>query len=197
MKKGLCLALVMILPAMALADEGDLTADQRWTESADGSFSLPFTTNASQALSGGFGGDVSVGYRFDRTFTLSVASGYYQYDISKPPSGWKGNFSYVPLMGVFRFNLNHEAIHPYLFLGLGVALNSYSLTDNSEGSKSNQTDFLAAPGIGISFRVADSAALFLQGRVDMDFTPNSGLGGASDSPTIFIPIQAGIGFFVN
>ncbi len=191
MKKGLWLALLMIIPGVALCAEGDLPADQRWTETADGSFSLPFSTNASKALSTGFGGDLSVGYRFDRTFTFAVASGYYQYGLSQIGSGAGGNISYVPLMGVFRFNLTHEDIRPYLFLGLGVAINSYSQPSNS------QTDFLAAPGVGVLFKVADTMALFLQGRVDLDFTPNNGLGGSADSPTIFIPIQAGIGFFVN
>ncbi len=197
MKKGLWLALLLILPGMALADEGDIPADQRWTETADGSLALPLSTSVAQAFSTGFGGDLSVGYRLDRTFTLAVASGYYQYDISKPTAGESGNFSYVPLMGVARFNLTHEAIRPYLFLGLGVALNSYSQTFSSESSKSTQTDFLMAPGAGVLFKVADSAALFLQARVDMDFTGANGFGGTSNSPTIFIPIQAGIGFFVN
>lgn len=191
MKKELWLALLMTLPGMALAADGDIPADQRWTETADGGLALPLSTNASKALNLGFGGDLSVGYRFDHTFTLAVASGYYQYDLSKLGSGISGNFSYVPLLGVVRLNLTHEAIRPYVFLGLGVAINSYSTTSTS------QTDFMAAPGAGVLFKVADSAALFLQARVDMDFTPNNGLGGAADSPTIFVPIQAGIGFFVN
>ena len=191
MNKGLWLALLMILPGIALAADGDLPADQRWTETADVALSQPLSTNASKGLDMGFGGDLSVGYRFDRTLTLAVASGYYQYDLSKLGTGAGGNFSYVPLLGVVRLNLTHEAIRPYIFLGLGVAINSYSMTSTS------QTDFMAAPGAGVLFKVADSAALFLQGRVDMDFTPNNGLGGAADSPTIFIPIQAGIGFFVN
>jgi hypothetical protein len=191
MKKGLWLALLLTLPGMALADDVPLPADQRWTETADGGLALPFSANASHAFNTGFGGDLSVGYRLDRTFTLAVASGYYQYDLSKPNVGENGNFSYVPLLGVVRINLTHENIRPYLFLGLGVAINSYALASY------NQTDFMAAPGVGVLFKVADSTALFLQGRVDMDFTPNNGLGGAADSPTIFVPIEAGIGFFVN
>jgi hypothetical protein len=192
MKKGLWLALLLTLPGMVLADDGPLPADQRWTETADGGLALPLSTNASHAFNAGFGGDLSVGYRLDRTLTLAVASGYYQYDLSKSVGSEGGNFSYVPLLGVVRINLTHEAIRPYLFLGLGVAINSYSLAPSN-----NQTDFMAAPGAGVLFKVSDSAAVFLQGRVDMDFTPNNGLGGFADSPTIFVPIQAGIGFFVN
>jgi hypothetical protein len=197
MKKGLWLVLLLTLPGIAFADNGDLTADQRWTETADGSLALPSSTDAAQAFNLGFGGDLSVGYRLDRTFTLAVASGYYQYDLSKPNVGENGNFSYVPLLGVVRINLTHEPVRPYLFLGLGVAINSYSVTPGGQSSKytSNQTDFLAAPGVGVLFKVSDSAALFLQGRIDVDFTPANGLGG-TDSPTIFIPLQAGIGFFV-
>jgi hypothetical protein len=72
-----------------------------------------------------------------------------------------------------------------------VAINSFSQTSAS------QTDFMAAPGAGVLLKVSDSAALFLQARVDMDFTGSNGFGGTADSPTIFIPIQAGIGFFIN
>jgi hypothetical protein len=198
MKKGLWLALLLTLPGMAHADEAPIPADQRWTETADGGLALPLSANAAQAFALGFGGDLSVGYRLDRTFTLAVASGYYQYDLSKPDVGTNGNFSYVPLLGVVRINLTHEAVRPYLFLAAGIALNSYSVTPGGQASKysSNQTDFLAAPGLGVLFKVSDSAALFLQGRVDVDFTPVSGLG-TTDSPTIFIPVQAGIGFFVD
>lgn len=193
MKKGLWLALLMLLPGMVLADTDDISANQRWTETADGSLSLPFSTNASKGLNLGFGGDLSIGYRLDHTFTLAIASGYYQYDLSKEPTGTNREFSYVPLLGVVRINLTHENIRPYLFLGLGVAINSYSNITYAN----NQTDFMAAPGLGILFKVGDSAALFLQGRVDMDFTPVNGPTGTTDNPTIFIPIQAGIGFFVD
>ena len=197
MKKSLGLALLLFLPGFALGADGDLPADQRWVETGDFGLSLPGSAGASKAFNTGFGGDVSVGYRLDHTFTFSVASGYFQYDISNPPAGITGNFSYVPLMGVLRVNLSQEAVRPYLLLGLGVAFNSSS---TSSGGKTldnygTQTDFLASPGVGVLFRVSDNTALFVQGRLDLDFTPAHGFGG-TDSPTLFVPLQGGIGFFV-
>jgi len=97
---------------------------------------------------------------------------------------------------VARYNLIEGSVHPYVFFGTGVAINTTSVSP-SAGVKysSSETDFLMAPGIGILVRVADGAGLFIQTRIDLDFIPMGGMI-PSDSPAIFVPVQAGLSFFV-
>jgi hypothetical protein len=192
MKRLFLLVLALVLPLSAVWGD-DLNPDQRWTESIDGSFSFPFSTADAQAFAPGLGGDLSMGYRFDRNFTLSAATGYYQYNVQNQP-GSTANLSYIPLLAVARYNLMTGPVHPYIFLGAGVALNTFTLNSSTLGTR--ETDFLLTPGLGVLFRVADFMGIFFQGRVDIDFTSTGGLGKSTDSPSIFIPLQVGVGFFV-
>lgn len=193
MKRLILLVLALVLPLSTVRGD-ELKPDQRWTESIDGSFTFPTSTADAQAFAIGLGGDLSVGYRFDRNFSLSAATGYYQYNVQNQPSGSTANLSYVPLLAVARFNLMDGPIHPYVFLGAGIALNSYSAVSNFPSNK--ETDLLLTPGLGVLFRLTDIMALFAQGRVDIDFTSANGLGKNVDSPSLFVPIQVGLGFFV-
>jgi hypothetical protein len=180
--------------SVPLAFGQELKDDQRWTESISGGFSFPSSESNAQAFGVGLGGSINVGYRFDTNFALLAQTGYYQYNLQGPASNGGANLSYIPLMAVARYNILTGAVHPYFLLGAGVALNGYVLGSNTAVNR--QADFLLAPGLGVLFRVADIMAVFAQGRVDLDFTPSSGLGHATDSPSIFVPLELGVGFFV-
>ena len=196
MKKTLIFACLLLFPA-GWAGANDLPQTQQWTQSVDGAFATPLSTNDAQAFNLGWGVDGSIGYRFDPTFSLACVAGYYEYDIQNPPAGTSGHLSYIPLMLMPRLNLLMKGrIHPYFFLGAGLAFNTFSVTTNGIGLSQQETDLLLAPGLGAIFPVADNIALFLQGRVDIDFTSSGGLGKGVDSPSIFVPIQGGVGFFV-
>lgn len=175
-----------------------LTQDEKWIEQVDGSFSIPsFTSNLEPNL--GFGGDINVGYRLDRTFCLFIGTGYYQYNILPAQTGTSAVLAYIPLVAILRVTLGDGPFHPYIFGDAGIALNTY-VQNSVPGSLAPkideaEMDFYLAPGLGILYRFASDMAFFLQSRVDVDFTSPKGLGVPLADPSVFIPLQAGISFF--
>jgi hypothetical protein len=176
----------------------NLTQDQRWVEQVDGSFSIPSSTsNLDPDL--GFGGDINIGYRFDRTLGLFIGTGYYQYNLPPAPGATSAVLAYIPLVGILRLTFGDGPFHPYVFGGAGIALNTY-IQNNAPGSPTPkideaELDFYLAPGLGILYRFSSDMAVFLQSRVDLDFTSSKGLGIPLPDPSVFIPLQAGISFF--
>jgi hypothetical protein len=177
---------------------GKLPPDQRWVEQIDGSFAIPsFTTTVKPDP--GLGGDINIGYRFNKNLALFIGSGYYQYSIPAAMPAASAQLAYIPLVGILRLTFGEGPFHPYVFGGAGIALNTYTQT-NAPGNpilktSGAETDFYLAPGLGILYRFSSDMAFFLQSRVDLDFTSSNGLGIPLADPSIFIPLQAGISFF--
>ena len=177
---------------------GTLEPQQRWVEQIDGSLAVPSYTSNLQS-NPGFGGDINIGYRLDRTWAVFIGSGYYQYNLPAPAPGSSALLAYIPLVGMLRMTLGDGLIRPYLFGEAGLALATYT-QNNPSGSailKTSQaeTDFYLAPGLGVLYRFSSDMAVFLQTRLDLVYTSPQGLGIPLTSPSIFIPIQAGISFF--
>jgi len=206
MKKTLLLALFSVLLTSSLwADEVEpsdqLGPNQRWVERVEGTFGIPASGDVTSAVNLGFGGGLSFGYRFDPHFSISVASGYYQYDLKNvPSSNTGGNFAYIPLDMVFNYNFGDGEFRPYLSLGIGAAFNTYTLNSNEQGSAVQtigyETGFFLSPAVGFLEVISPRAAIFVEGRMDMDMRSNNSLGMGNGTPSIFIPIQAGLTFFV-
>lgn len=187
-----------LLAASAAQAQNDLKPGQRWVEQIDGSFSIPYF-EAAQKPNPGFGGDITLGYRFNRTLALFIGSGYYQYDIAPAPPATSAQLAYIPLVGVLRLTFGDGPFHPYLFGGAGIAINTYTQV-NAPGNTTSkitaaEVDFYLAPGLGILYVFSDDMGVFLQSRVDIDFTSPNGLGIPLANPSVFIPLQAGISFF--
>src|ERR1035438_2765458 len=185
----------LFLTVSAAWAQTGLNPEQRWVEQIDGSFSLPFF-HAMPEPNLGYGGDINIGYRFDKTLGLFIGTGYYQYDIPSSQAGVVGLLAYIPLVGILRLTFGDGAFHPYIFGGAGIALNTFT-PNNPPGNAApkvsrTETDFYLAPGLGILYRFSSDMALFLQSRVDVDFTSTHGLGIPLENPSIFIPIQGGI-----
>lgn len=176
----------------------DLSPNQRWIEQVDGGAVFPASKANAAGFGAGIGGDILVGYRFDRNFSLSGDIGYYDCD-QKDSGAATGEWLYTPLMAVARFNFGPGWMRPYVLLGMGLAFNTYSITPAYSGIKTSQqaTDLLVSPGAGFLFVVANNMALYVQGRVDISFTPAGAPGNPfTDSPSLFIPVKAGLSFFV-
>lgn len=187
--------LALVLLSWGTCQAQEPTPGQRWIEQADGGFVFPVSPSAGRNYSMGVGGDILVGYRLTRSFSLGVGLGYYDCD-ERLVGGMDGEWIYTSLMGVARYSFGTGAVRPYLFLGAGLAFNYVSLTPSSGPKITNpeEVDPLLSPGVGILFIVQEGLALFIQSRVDMDFTSSlSGLG--SDNPAFFIPIKMGISVF--
>ena len=171
-----------------------LPENQRWIEAIDGGFIFPVSSAASNDYDRGVGGDILIGYRFDRTFSLSVDLGYYDCD-QKTAGGSAGEWIYVPILGIARWTFGSDWVRPYVFAGAGIAVNSYNLTQGVWGHVSNrETDLLLAPGAGVLFVIAPGTALYIQSRLDLNFTTQSGPW--TDNPSIFLPIKGGLSLFV-
>jgi hypothetical protein len=179
-----------VLPAFSQ----ELNEKQRWIEQVDGGFVFPLSPAVAAGYSRGVGGDLLVGYRFDRDFSLSADLGYYDCD-QKFEGATGGEWIYVPVLLVARYNFGPGWVRPYVLLGAGAAVNTYTLTPGYSGQLSNrQTDLLLSPGGGVLFVVAKDTALYAQARFDLNFTA---VGGPwTDNPSIFMPLKAGISFFV-
>ncbi len=194
-----------LLWAMALSAQGvvlplwgqELGPNQHWIEQVDGGFLFPASSAIAQGYGTGWGGDILIGYRFNRQFSLSGAVGHYDCD-QKLAGADAGEWLYDNFMAVGRFNFGSGWVRPFVTLGAGLALNTYSLTVEPSGNKveDKTVDFLLSPGAGVLFVVAGDMALYVQSRLDMDFTPVGGAGSPFvDSPTIFVPVKAGLSFF--
>lgn len=185
-------SLLMLMASGLWADP--LPENQSWIEQIDGGFIVPISSAASGDYERGVGGDILVGYRFDRTFSLSADLGYYDCD-QKLTGASAGEWIYVPMLAVARWTFGNDWVRPYVFGGAGIAVNSYSLTQGVWGHISNkETDLLLAPGAGVLFVVAPGTAFYLQARLDLNFTnPN---GPWTDNPSLFLPIKGGLSLFV-
>jgi Outer membrane protein beta-barrel domain len=171
-----------------------LNENQKWIEQADGGLAFPVSPAASKGYAMGYGGDILVGYRFTREFSLSADLGYYDCD-QKGLGAEAGEWIYVPILAVARYNFGSGWVRPYLLFGAGAAVNTYTLTPGYTGKLSKrETDPLVSPGAGLLFIVARDAALYFQVRWDLNFsTPE---GPFSDSPAVFMPVKGGISLFV-
>lgn len=200
MKKTLLTALMLTLVSGSLwADE--LGSNRQWIERVEGAFAVPASGDSASQLDLGFGGGLALGYRLDSHSSVSIASGYYQYDLKNDPAGYVGgNFSYVPLDAVFTYNFGDGEFRPYVSFGAGAAFNTYTLSINTQGSTveshAYETGLFLSPAIGFFEVIGPKAAFFMEARADMDFRSNNTLGMSNGAPSIFVPIQAGLAFFV-
>ena len=198
MKRSRLASLFWVLSASVLWAQQPLADDQRWVEQVDVSIALPsFRTPV--APDPGPGGDINLGYRFDRTWAIFFGTGYYQYNIPPSSPATSALLAYIPLVLILRTTLGDGPIRPYLFGGAGFALNTYSQI-NGPGDPIREvdraeTDLYLAPGVGVLYRFSSDMAVFLQTRIDIDFTSQNNLGIPLGNPSVFIPIQAGISFF--
>ncbi|HET9869185.1 MAG TPA: hypothetical protein VFR02_01630 [bacterium] len=195
------LGLALLLAGAAFpARAADLAPNQQWIEQVNAGAVLPLSTKVSGAFAPGYGGEIVVGYRFDRDFVLSTSFGYYDCD-QKGSGATAGEWLYMPLMESARLNMGEGWFRPYLLLGLGAAFNTYSETvpfgASTQKLSHGETDLLVSTGVGGLFILFPNSALYVQGRLDLDFTTGKSLSSpAVDDPTLFIPLQAGISFFV-
>src|ERR1700722_13657248 len=173
-----------------------LQEDQHWVEEVGGSVAFPTSGDASKTYSTGFCGHFSVGYRISPNISESVMTGYYQFNLQKPAPGSSGDFSYVPLMEVTRVTLGDGPFRPYAFFGLGMAFNTIKLTSAGQTNSTTETDLLLSPGAGLFWSAFPQAALFVQGRLDANFVSNSNPANHNDSPTVFMPLEAGVAFYL-
>jgi hypothetical protein len=204
LKKILALAfLAAFAPSFLWAEElvtdqpDQLGPNQQWIERVEGTVGIPASSDTSSALNTGFGGGLAFGYRVAPHFSISIASGYYQYNTKNTAAANTGSFlSYVPLESVFSYNFGNGSFRPYISFGIGAAFNTYTLSSGALQTNSFETSFFMSPAVGFLQVISPRAALFVEGRMDMDFRANNALGIADGTPSIFIPIQAGLTFFV-
>ncbi|HVM31514.1 MAG TPA: hypothetical protein VMU88_00125 [bacterium] len=195
---GLALAAAMFQGPGAGAQ--DLAPNKQWIEQINAGMVFPSSPQVSSAFALGYGSEFVLGYRFNRDFSLSTSFGYYDCD-QKGSGAAAGEWLYMPLLETARVNFGEGWFRPYALLGIGAAFNTYSQTVPFGGSTQklshSETDLLLAPGLGALFVVFPNAALYLQSRLDMDFTTGKTLNSpVVDGPTLFIPLQAGLSFFV-
>lgn len=173
-------------------------SDQKWVVQVNGSYVLPAFGN-NHRIQKGYGGDISAGYRFDRTFSLFLGTGYYNFTMPFTPEATR--ISYFPLAGIGRVTFGKGRVHPFVFCGVGTVLNAFTQTDSLQNPpvKTTQTEinFYMAPGLGIMYVFTNKTAIFVQSRMDLDFTSSNVFGVPMGSPSIFIPIQLGISFYTH
>ena len=159
-----------------------LAPDQRWVEQVGGSLSIPTSGDASKTYLVGFGGNLGISYRITPNLTEGIETGYYQFNLKSAPSG--SDFSYVPLMEVTKIIIGGDDLRPYVFFGFGAAFNTLKLSALS----TTETDLLLAPGAGVNWRAFPNAALFFQGRLDVNFVSKNISSDGSTNPAVFMPL---------
>jgi len=183
----------------------------------------------------GCGGEVQVGYALSKDFSLSLEGGYESYPLTTSETSLLGffnillasnglsaisaNLNHIPLELVAQYNISTGGpVTPYILLGAGVAFDSISYSNvPAEAatlfSNITNTNFELDPGLGLAFAASDNVNIFIQGKLAMDFAPNTpdnvnmrpgtaetfGLNIESGftkgvCPIMIIPIQAGVNF---
>jgi hypothetical protein len=165
----------------------------KWFEQVDGGAVIPASAEVARDYGLGLGGDVLMGYRFNRDFSIAADLGYF-YCGQNTTGVTAGGWTYAPAMILIRYNIGSGWIRPYLLAGGGFALNSYSIAVGSSAPSNSEINLLFSSGFGISFILEPGLAVYLQTRLDTDFTPVSVGLPLSDSPTQFIPVKMGITF---
>lgn len=222
--------LALVLGSMLVATSASFADSPQgnFVVSVNGLVGVPTSSNVASDVGVGFGGEGFVGYAFNSQFTLGVDSGYDTYSINEsyvlkalnlpslpPARTLTGSLNYIPIMAEAKYAFSATGVKPYVLLGAGIALNSGSFTVSVPGQSAtgtiSETDLLIAPGLGVAFPVSDKIDIFVQARVDLDFTNNndstpgtitynpggSGTGNGNftgDNPTIYIPFALGADF---
>ena len=141
-----------VLTVTMVFAQSSIEPRQKWVVQVDGGYSTPVFKEAHR-LDPGYGGDISIGYRFNRTFALLFGTGYYRYNI--PFASISTQLTCVPVDGIFRMTFGKGHLHPYFFCGLGGITNTFTKTDFAAipASKTSQTEinFYMAPGLGIMY----------------------------------------------
>lgn len=192
---------------------------------------LPVSGNTAKEYNLGGGAEIFLAYAADKNLLVGLdlgvlsctvnadnfAATYQQLTGTPLPNGVSvtGDINYLPLMAMAKYSFNSNKIRPYVLWGIGLAFNSASVSAAS-GSLTvsvigHETDFLMSEGLGIAFTAGDDLEIFVQARLDMDFTSNSGNDSftlsstgnpdqtvksnlSDDSPTLFLPLQVGVRF---
>ncbi len=187
------------LAGSAVWAQADLKPDQQWIEQIDGSFALP-SISTIEVSNPGYGGDINVGYRFNHTWALFFGVGYYQYNIVTLSDAVNSQLNYIPLTLFLRMVLGEGPFHPFIFAGGGAVINTFTQNfpegDPIRSVNKSEIDPYLGPGAGVLYKFSSDMAVFVQTRIDLDFTSAFGLGIPMAHPSIFIPVQAGISFFL-
>lgn len=191
MKRPFWTVVLLMGTALPCLGQTQLGGQQRWIEQADAGFVFPYSKSASADYGAGVGGDLSIGYRFNRDINLSADLGYYNCGLR----GGGGQWSYLPGLLILRFNFGEGWVRPYLILGGGWALNVYSppFTPSPGSASQVQVSPMVSPGVGLLFVLFHDLAVYGQVRFDMDYASPGG--SWSDNPTVFMPLKAGLSFF--
>ena len=189
-KLGLLILALSWLSGGAGFAQTTLGPDQHWVEQIGGSLSIPSSGDASKTYQVGFGGNLGISYRITPNLSEGIETGYYQFNLQSAPSG--SDFSYVPLMEVTKIIIGGGDLKPYVLFGFGAVFNSLKLS----GITTTQTDLLMAPGAGVNWKAFPDAALFFQGRLDVNFISKNISSTGSSNPAVFMPLEAGLVFYL-
>jgi len=162
-----------------------------WVVQVDGETSFP-TGRLNNVVGEGWGPEGSFGYRFPQNITLSLEAGYVGYAAKN--GALNTTWDIVPILLKGQYNFGSGNIQPYLFLGLGIALNYESSSFAGPGGAVGEADFWEEAGLGVSFALLTQTYLFIQSKVEIDNTSSNYAG---DQPTVLIPIDVGLNVLVN
>jgi len=179
---GLFVFLLGLAASAGAQDQGNVFLQ------VNGDTSFP-TGNLSSAVNQGWGGEGSIGYRFQDVLTLSVESGYDTYSFKNNYKNFNsGSWNLVPLVFKVQIGFRHLPINPYIFAAGGLAFNAESFSAGGFTYNANETDFLGEAGAGLAFPTMADSSFFIQGKIEMDNTSSSY---ANDQPTYLFPINVG------
>jgi hypothetical protein len=183
---------IMLMGGGAFAAEATTSSSSNgyWVIQVQGGIGIPASSNVSNYLDMGFGGEGIVSYAVDPNLMVGLLGGYHTFSVKGSSSVASASWSYIPIQAILHYNFGTDKVKPYGFLGAGLAMNTFSLTIPGLGSGStSESDLLLSPGLGVGFGISDKASIVLEAKIDLDFT--------SGEMTYYIPIQAGVNFSLN
>jgi hypothetical protein len=195
-------------------------------------FGIPASSKTATEYNIGGGLEIFISYKANKDLLIGLDLGLQDYSVNNDyflkafqqtygfglPAGVTlgGDFAYFPLMAMAKVSFGeNDKMKPYMLFGFGPAFNTGSASASYQGQSVSvsvhETTLVLAPGFGLAIRAADDLEVFIQGRVDIDFTsqnnsdivtttqpgfPTQTTTGnlSDDGPTLFIPIQAGVRF---
>lgn len=193
---------------------------------------FPLSNKTGSEYTPGFGIGLDFKLPLDSHWSVGVAATYQDLPVNKTflaqsfqqtygislPTGvsFSGDWYYFPVVALLQYSFLPEKspVVPYVFGGAGIAFNSATASANYNNqtvmASTGEDDFLLCPGAGLRTQLDAKVDLFLQARVDINFTSQNnsdvitvnGPGGSAkangnlsdDGPTLFLPVQFGLNF---
>ncbi len=171
---------------------------EKWVVQISGLVPIPISSEASNVLCVGYGGELMAGYPITPQIIFGLETGYYylpgnsvKVDFGEVTYAAKNHIP-VELVGQYHFDVGDPSVKPYFTWGLGMSLDFASgafvqvvngVATSYPTNNSVSTNLEVDPGLGVTFSAGKNMDVFFQAKLAVEF---------GYVTYIFLPLQVGL-----